>query len=358
MAETNLNTSKTTLVAAKTIADTTFSEKGDINPVFPLTYRQDYQGKVIFSVIEDEETNIDEIKQAMSTKQESLTENGNATDERGERLRKNSEEYVEDLKRKVEASRQAQRTSTINRSAQNKSPPPGSKQCILFLPQAITFADGVQYENVDLGMVGGLAEQGGKGAVSTGGGFLASTGAGISSLIGSFTGGPAEGSAKLAANSVAGLGGDAAAAGVRSANRVTVNPNTRALFKSVNMRAFTFSFKLIPLSAAESLEIKKVVNFFRRELYPEQILLGEEQDQSGSVPLGYKFPNKINIEMFYNERGVATKILPCYLESVQTVYNNTSMGMHSDGSFQEVDITLNFREARTLHRKDIINGGY
>jgi hypothetical protein len=62
--------------------------------------------------------------------------------------------------------------------------------------------------------------------------------------------------------------------------------------------------------------------------------------------------------MFYNEKGVATKILPCYLESVNTVYNNTSMGMHSDGSFQEVDITLNFREARTLHRKDIIDGGY
>ena len=122
MAETNLNTSKTTLVAAKTIADTTFSEKGDINPVFPLTYRQDYLGKVIFSVIEDEETNIDEIKQAMSTKQESLTENGNAADERGERLKKDAQEKVEDIKRKVEASQQARRASTINRSAQKKSP--------------------------------------------------------------------------------------------------------------------------------------------------------------------------------------------------------------------------------------------
>lgn len=351
MAETNLNTSKTTLVAAKTIADTTFSEKGDINPVFPLTYRQDYLGKVIFSVIEDEETNIDEIKQAMSTKQESLTENGNAADERGERLKKDAQEKVEDIKRKVEASQQARRASTINRSAQKKSPPPSSKQCVLFLPQAITFADGVQYENIDLGVSGGLAEQAAKGALSAGGGA-------ISSIINSFSGGPGEGAAKLAASKIAGVGGDAVSAGVRSATRVTVNPNTRALFKSVNMRAFTFSFKLIPLSAAESLEIKKVVNFFRRELYPEQILLGEEQDQSGSVPLGYKFPNKINIEMFYNEKGVATKILPCYLESVNTVYNNASMGMHSDGSFQEVDITLNFREARTLHRKDIIDGGY
>ena len=62
--------------------------------------------------------------------------------------------------------------------------------------------------------------------------------------------------------------------------------------------------------------------------------------------------------MFYNEKNVATKILPCYLESMQTVYNPSSMGMHADGSFQEVDISLNFREARTLSRDDIVSGGY
>jgi hypothetical protein len=358
MAETQLQTSKTNLIAGKVIADTTFSDRGDQeSAVFPLNYRNDYSGKVVFSVIEEEETNIDEIRDAVRVEKEAIAARDNSLDERGEPVKKSTQQQNQELKDKTQARAQGNRPSTVNSSAQKKDPPAALKSATLFLPQSITFADGVQYENVDLGAIGGLAQQGAQGALG-GDGFIGSMGGGIQSIMDSFKGGTSAGAGRLAANAVSNVFGSAGSAGVRAATRVTMNPNTRALFKSVNMRAFTFTFKMIPLSLEESLEIQKVIKFFRTELYPEQILLGEEQDKEGQVPLGYRFPNKILIEMFYNEKNVATKILPCYLESMQTVYNPSSMGMHADGSFQEVDISLNFREARTLSRDDIVSGGY
>jgi len=341
----------TKLVAGKVIADTTFSNNGSENAIFPLSNRSDYLGKIVFSVVEDEETNIDEIKEGIRTDQEAIAARDNSFDERGEKLKKGAKENARRQKEKAEAKAQGLRPSTKNSSAQQREPVSTLKTATLFLPQAISFADGVQYENVDLGTIGLTALNAAAGATSGSGG--------LSGFLEGFKGPAGEGTGNLVAGAVAKAGGDAVAAGYRLGTKTTPNPNTRALFKSVNTRTFSFSFKLIPLSQAESTEIRKIVKFFRTELYPEQILLGEEADKDGQVPLGYRFPNKIKIEMFYNENpNVATKILPCYLESMQTVYNATSMGMHEDGSFQEVDITLNFRESRTLSRDDVLNYGY
>ena len=95
-----------------------------------------------------------------------------------------------------------------------------------------------------------------------------------------------------------------------------------------------------------------------RKTYPEELFLGQEQDGSGSIPIGYRFPSRFLIKMFYNDIAVATKLLPCYLENFSTTYNATSMGMHKDGNFQEVDISMTFRESRTLSRADISEGKY
>ena len=42
---------------------------------------------------------------------------------------------------------------------------------------------------------------------------------------------------------------------------VTMNPNTRSLFKSVALREFAFQFKFIPLSEQEHREVIKIIFF-------------------------------------------------------------------------------------------------
>lgn len=219
------------------------------------------------------------------------------------------------------------------------------------LPKDLRFDDQMQYNtNAELGTIGGGVEAG----MMSGGGALKSL---VASTAGAarqvFTG------QKSAATSAAVitllqntplLGNTSAVSGVTSAQRITSNPNIRTLFNGVQIRTFAHSFKLIGVNQNEAEEIKDIIRFFRMNMYPEEILFG-------GIPIGYFFPNVFDIRFRYKTREIAHKILPSYLVSMQVSYNSTDQTLHADGNFTEVDITLNFAEAYTLHR-GLIQAGY
>ena len=224
----------------------------------------------------------------------------------------------------------------------------------LYLPQAITFADQADYEsNVQLGALGGTAEatinRGGTAGQAIAGAIRNGTSV-LSDLITGNTGASGE-AARLAAVRVANaVPGDVAGNVAASTLRVGVNPNKRTLFRSVNIREFSFQFKMIANSRREAIEIENIIKFFRTELYPS--VTGQ-----GTEIVGYNFPNLFDIDMKYNNQPVATKIKPVYLRNVTTTYNPSSMGWHADGKPSEVDVTLAFVEERTLNKADVA-GGY
>lgn len=226
---------------------------------------------------------------------------------------------------------------------------------MLYLPTALQFQDGVAYENVDLGVIGAGAEAGVGGVEAIVKGSMDAIGDTIGSLIDSFKGPTAGNAAKLAAVKGMGYLNDEVAAGTKSRLGVTMNPNSRTLFKQPNIRNFSFTFKMIAKSQREAEEIEKIVNLFRTELYPD-VINGKIGD--ATVGFGYKFPNKFQIKFYYDSKEMTNvpKIKPCYLTAVNTVFNSGSMAMHSDGRFLEVDITLAFTEERALNKSDILAG--
>lgn len=220
----------------------------------------------------------------------------------------------------------------------------------LYLPQAITLNDGVVYDNtVQLGIAGAATEA----AINSGSGvstaIVNGIAKGVSSFSDLFLGASTPDMARLAVARagqyvpIPGVG-----EGVEAALRTTVNPNRRTLFRAVAAREFSFQFKMVASSADEAVEIDNIINFFRTEMYPESI--GEE------LSIGYIYPNMFDIRMKYADKKVGYSFLPCYLSSMQTVINPTSMSFHKDGKPSEVDITLTFLEERTLAKKDIREG--
>lgn len=221
----------------------------------------------------------------------------------------------------------------------------------LYLPQAISFRDGAEYQNIELGQIGGLVEAGAKaGNVDVIQSALGKTVDEYASLIESALKGNTD-TLSLQAVRAASKAGSEIGGAVRSAARITTNPNNRALFRSIALREFAFQFKLIASSSEEAEEIKSIIKFFRQNLYPEQIA-------PGGLTVGYKFPARFQIDMKYNDTRVATRILPSYLRDVSVTYNASSMGMHSDGNFTEVDISLAFTESRALTKNEVVSGGY
>ena len=313
---------------------------------YPLHNEDEYKARIKFSLVKEGDTisarNLfDSINKATATAVNSATQNqsrGTAEEEAKQRQQLNGER---------------------NQSTAKETKPVVEKVVSLYLPVALQFRDNVQYENFDLGTAGALAATG-LGVVASG---KESTKSFINALVSSF-GGDNSKVASLAASEAVGkaastFGFEGAAAGRKIAAGVTINPNTRALFKGVNIRDFAFTFKMIARSQEEARVIKRIVHFFRTEVYPENIpvTLGENSSAT-QVSVGYVFPKKFNIDIEYDGNQAAPEIKECYLRDVNTTYNSSGMGMHSDGEFLEVDMTLNFQETRALTKEDILNDPY
>lgn len=231
------------------------------------------------------------------------------------------------------------------------------QSCKLYLPQAIQISDGAQYENINLGVMGGSTAQALEQGANVGAAILEGVTEGASGIIDAFRSrslGAAQ--ARLAVSRASQLlPGQQATGAVQSTLRTVVNPNTRAIFRSVPLREFTFTFKMIPTSSAEAKMITAIINFFRTELYPTVIRLGNDGTE---IQAGYEFPNVFEISMMYKDKKqLATRILPSYLRNFTASYNASAMGFHEDGEFTEVDISMTFVESSTLH-KELIGKGY
>ena len=220
----------------------------------------------------------------------------------------------------------------------------------LYLPKAIQIQDTVSYDNAfQLGLIGGAIENSGVGAAL---GAIASEATGaVNTLLGR-TGGMSSDAAGIIAGKVASRLSDAAGGAIRSRTRLTTNPNTRALFKDVPIRNFSFAFQLIPTSRAEARVIEEIIKTFRTELYPEALT-------AGGVNVGYRFPNRFLIKVAYNNREIkGIRFLPVYMQSFNATYNSATGGMHSDGRFSAVDISMAFTETRAIAKADVEKGGF
>lgn len=249
------------------------------------------------------------------------------------------------------------KSSSGSRAAAEGSGGAGGGPAILYLPEAINFSDGIVYDNANLNLAGLGAEkvagtignEGVVGAINKMSATIleASTAQGSLGNVNSLKSITDNGA--IAANLLAQtlLPGEIAD-GISSGTGVTANPHKRSLFRDVAIRNFTFTFLLSPSTAAEATAINNIVKFFRINAYPEKIGAG----------LAYKFPTTFSIKMFYagKEMEDAPKILPCYLTSVNTVFNPRSSSFFKDGRFNETQLSLNFMEERPLDKKEIEQG--
>lgn len=287
---------------------------------YPIEDTSDYGGRIVFRVLQEDEVNLAKIFNKLS--QTDLNAIKETQGDSGTNSLEQFQGTVEGFK------------GLTQQAFKTKDPEKYTREVSLYLPQGLQFRDNVAYENADLlsGAVGASI-----GAVGQ------STAKDLETAMGTRA-------ASLAVVRAAQKVGGGAGLVARSVGRVTTNPNSRALFKSVALREFAFTFKFIPCSAKEAEEVKKIIQLFREELYPKKIT-------DIGLSLGYEFPNRFKIQIEYDQKQITNKILPCFLRDVSVTYNPSTMAMHDDGNFSEIDMSVSFTESRTLD-KDEIKAGF
>lgn len=234
---------------------------------------------------------------------------------------------------------------------------PSDGDVLLYLPPGFQMNEGVGYDGVDLGFVGSTIEAAGTrgmDAVREGlGSAIARTTANTFTQTSKLITGDAEELTQLASLQAARftkMFGAQISDGLQSAMQqsglggVTVNPNTRAFFRRVNLREFSFNFTLVPSNAEEATEIDNIIYYFRKNMLPEAF--GKADDNMGG--LGYKFPPECQITIGSGNGWNAPKFLPCVLRTCAVTFNPNAMAFHTDGNPVETQLSLNFMETQAL----------
>tara|TARA_B110000305_G_scaffold215918_1_gene253869 strand:+ start:4278 stop:5432 length:1155 start_codon:yes stop_codon:yes gene_type:complete len=324
---------------------------------YPLRDQDLYQGQIKFRVVELSPLTASALSNLGFVDELFSADSFSKLDEKIDKDESNTSSE-EKQKRQVQGSKTLQKLkgsdskSYDNPAAQKKY----AGSVILYLPQQLAIQDGVTYNSsAALGTIGAGVEGGLKGGASA----LNAVGAGLTQGLDSFTdlfkgaGLDKDASALALTKTAEALGTQEIAAGVKSATRVSVNPNLRTLLESVPIRSQAFSFRLVAQSQDEAKEIEQIIKFFRYQMYPDEIT---GQIGGASVSLGYKFPDPFEITATYKNKQVGTKFLDAYLSQMSVTYNENSAAFHADGYPSDVTMSLTFQESKALTRKLVEEG--
>jgi len=229
----------------------------------------------------------------------------------------------------------------------------GGEKCDLYLPLSFQVNDGFDYQSASLGLLGAAVAGAANAGAGVGGEVMRAITEGGQSILDLFSTGSVSRVAAVRGAQAIPVLPDTVKSAVSIAAGVTMNPNIRTAFNGVSVREFNFTFKFIPKSAEESLQVKNIIRFFRFHAYPVELMA----QRGFSVALEY--PNMFKIRLLSEVGGtfknIGTPIKLSYLKTVSTTYNPTSAVLHPDGSPTEVDMTLTFTEYKPLSRSDILN---
>lgn len=143
-------------------------------------------------------------------------------------------------------------------------------------------------------------------------------------------------------------GAEATTAAGAMESGVLFNPQTTLAFDGVELRTFEFTFKMVPESKDEAEDSRKIVNWFRKYLYPKK---------AGLFSLIY--PPKFKIQFFIGEEE--NKYMPmihdCYLNGVQENSNPEGNSFFIDGQPTSIELSLSFSEVKQLTRHDLYTEG-
>jgi hypothetical protein len=228
------------------------------------------------------------------------------------------------------------------------------QRACLYMPMTVQQMENVSVGPESLGVIGGSISSviAGGNATLTGLATKAAQ-AGLGGVVDFVSGNATQELGSLMANKIASRLNTQAGLGVQNATRIQISPNTRAMFKQVNIREWSFTFQLIPTSEEESILIENIIDFFRMEQLPVEL-------GAGGVSMAYRFPNLMTIDASYTtEEGevipIITRFLPSYLQAVDVTYNTTAMSFYENGKYHDATMSLKFIEYRPLNKHDIIH---
>ena len=156
-----------------------------------------------------------------------------------------------------------------------------------------------------------------------------------------------------------------------SANQVTQNafgriqnPYVEQVFNGVNMRTFTFNWKLVPRNDGETRKIKAIIKKLRAMSLPDYAATLGTNDDAGSLSDRWlTIPKIFRISWHQGDGGreidSLPKLKPTVLTNIAVNYTPDAIWATYEGANPVAyDMTLNFTETEIITQTEVINQGF
>ena len=129
------------------------------------------------------------------------------------------------------------------------------------------------------------------------------------------------------------------------------NPNMELLFNGPTLRSFRFSFKMTPRSKEEAVEVRDIINTFKRSMAPKTVTSGN----SGSQNLYLKTPDIFELKYMQGggEHSFLHQFKQCFLENMSVNYTaEGTYATYEDGTPISLVMNLSFKELEPIYDID------
>ena len=129
-----------------------------------------------------------------------------------------------------------------------------------------------------------------------------------------------------------------------------LNPNMELLFKGVQLRNFSFSFALTPRSRAEMVQVRSIINTFKRRMAAKTTAGG-----SASKGVFIKAPDVFELEFKKGAKAhpFLFKMKPVALKDMKVSYTDAgSYVTYDDGTPVKMTLSLTFTELNPIYAED------
>lgn len=139
---------------------------------------------------------------------------------------------------------------------------------------------------------------------------------------------------------------------LQALSKTAPNPMKEQIFKAVDNRTFSFSYRFAPRDETEAMHVLNIINQFKFHMHPEY------KDDVGFL---YIFPSEFDI-VYYSgseENNKIHKHVSCVL--IEMSVNYTPNGVWStfdNGMPTQIEMQLTFKELATLDKQKIQKGGF
>lgn len=138
------------------------------------------------------------------------------------------------------------------------------------------------------------------------------------------------------------------------AQGIVLNPNLELLFKGVVLRSFNFNFTMTPRSRAESLQVKSIINTFKKRMAAKTTPSTE-----GSSGLFLSSPDVFQLEFMRGGQPhpFLFKLNTCALKTMNVNYAGTgAYATYEDSTPVSMTMSLQFQELSPVYAEDYTEG--